>query len=93
MKAQITKTKMQLSTDKRQWKTSPYLDSLLYGDEIWIFGMIVCASIDEEVLKDSKQERYARLNPIFHLEDKAYSVLAAKNCSDGKAELTKRLLC
>lgn len=48
-----------------------------YGDEIWIFGKVVSASIDKAVLEGSKQKRYKHLNPIFYLEDATYGVLGS----------------
>lgn len=38
-----------------------------YGDEIWIFGKTVFASIDKKALEGSRQERHRYLNPIFYL--------------------------
>ncbi|HKZ94691.1 MAG TPA: flavin reductase family protein [Candidatus Bathyarchaeia archaeon] len=46
-----------------------------YGDEIWFFGEIVFACIDEKALKGSSRERYTYLNPIFYLEEKTYGTL------------------
>lgn len=46
-----------------------------YGDEIWIFGEIVFASIDKKALGGSSQERYRHLNPFFYLEEKTYGTL------------------
>jgi len=46
-----------------------------YGDEIWIFGEIVFACIDEKALQGSLKERYKYLSPIFYLEEKTYGTL------------------
>ncbi len=46
-----------------------------YGDEIWIFGKIIFASIDQKALEGSNQQRYRYLNPIFYLEEKTYGTL------------------
>lgn len=46
-----------------------------YGDEVWIFGKVICVSIDKRALDGSKQERYRYLNPIFFLESESYAVL------------------
>jgi len=46
-----------------------------YGDEIWIFGEIVFASIDEKALKGTGEERYKYLSPIFYLEERTYGTL------------------
>ena len=46
-----------------------------YGDEIWIFGEIVFACIDEKALKGSNRERYKYLSPVFYLEEKTYGTL------------------
>jgi len=46
-----------------------------YGDEIWIFGEIVFACIDEKALQGSQIDRYKYLNPIFYLEEETYGTL------------------
>jgi len=46
-----------------------------YGDEIWIFGEMVFACIDERALQGSQTERYKYLSPIFYLEEKTYGTL------------------
>lgn len=46
-----------------------------YGDEIWIFGEIVSASIDKKALEGSNQERYRHSNSVFYLKEKTYGTL------------------
>jgi len=46
-----------------------------YGDEIWLFGEIVFACIDEKALEGSSRERYKYLDPIFYLEERSYATL------------------
>lgn len=46
-----------------------------YKDEVWVFGRIVCVSVDRALLQGSSQERYRRLSPVFYLEDKTYGTL------------------
>jgi len=46
-----------------------------YADEVWFFGEIVFACIDEKALEGSSRERYKYLEPIFYLEEKTYGTL------------------
>jgi len=46
-----------------------------YGDEIWIFGEMVFASIDENALKGTSRKRYKYLKPMFYLEERTYGTL------------------
>lgn len=48
-----------------------------YGDEIIIFGRVVAASIDEDILRASVEERYKVVRPIFSLGERQYAVLGA----------------
>jgi len=46
-----------------------------YGDEIWIFGEIVFACIDERALQGSQKQRYKYLSPVFYLEKRTFGTL------------------
>jgi flavin reductase (DIM6/NTAB) family NADH-FMN oxidoreductase RutF len=46
-----------------------------FADEVWIFGEIVFACVDEKALEGSSRERYRYLDPIFYLEGKTYGAL------------------
>lgn len=46
-----------------------------YADEIWFFGKIVFACVDEKALEGSRRERYRYLDPILYLEEKTYGTL------------------
>jgi flavin reductase (DIM6/NTAB) family NADH-FMN oxidoreductase RutF len=48
-----------------------------YGNEVWIFGVIVAVSIDGEALEGSEGERYGFLKPMFYLEGKTYGTLGS----------------
>jgi flavin reductase (DIM6/NTAB) family NADH-FMN oxidoreductase RutF len=47
-----------------------------YDAEVFVFGRVVAASADEEVLDGDVAARYARLRPFFFLEDRVYGPLA-----------------
>lgn len=46
-----------------------------FGDEVLVFGRIVAASIDEECLSRDGSDPYARLRPLFFLEDGVFGSL------------------
>lgn len=46
-----------------------------YGMEVAIFGRIVSASIDQDLLEGPYAERYARLRPMVYLEEGLYGVI------------------
>lgn len=50
-----------------------------YGEEVWIFGKMVSASIDKNLLEGSSQKRYEDLGSIFYLEQKTYGELGKVN--------------
>lgn len=52
-----------------------YESDTRYEDEIWFFGEIVFACIDENALEGSSRERHKYLDPIFYLEERAYGTL------------------
>lgn len=52
-------------------------DVRYYGDEVFILGRIVSASIDSDCLAGSPEGRYTRLQPIFFLEEGTYAPLDA----------------
>jgi flavin reductase (DIM6/NTAB) family NADH-FMN oxidoreductase RutF len=45
------------------------------GEEVFIFGRVVAASIDEECVDASIARQYERLAPTFFLEEGVYAVL------------------
>lgn len=47
-----------------------------WGAEALVFGRIVAASIEEECLAGPLAEQYARLGPVFFLEEGVYAPLA-----------------
>ena len=51
-------------------------DVKFYGDEVFIFGRVIAASLDAECLDAPVAERYERLAPVFFLEDATYAPLA-----------------
>jgi len=55
-----------------------------YGDEIWIFGEIVFACIDEKALQGSSRERYKYLNPVFYLEKRTYGTFNGVHTIKGR---------
>ncbi len=50
-------------------------DIKLYGEEVFLFGRVLAASIDAECLDGAPAEQYARLRPVFFLEDGPYAPL------------------
>lgn len=50
-----------------------------YGEEVWIFGKIVQALIDKNLVKGSAHQRYSSLNSIFYLERKTFGELGKVN--------------
>ena len=50
-------------------------DVKLYGEEVFIFGRVVAASIDAECLEGEAEQRFERLRPVFFLENGLYGEL------------------
>ena len=48
-------------------------DVKFYGDEVMVFGRLVAASIDPRCATTTTSENYARLAPVFFLEDGTYA--------------------
>jgi flavin reductase (DIM6/NTAB) family NADH-FMN oxidoreductase RutF len=46
-----------------------------YGEEAFVFGRVVAASIDADCLAGDAAERYARLGPVFFLENGSFARL------------------
>lgn len=46
-----------------------------YGDEVFVFGRVVEASVDAACLDGTVEEQYGRLSPVFFLEDGTYAGL------------------
>jgi flavin reductase (DIM6/NTAB) family NADH-FMN oxidoreductase RutF len=46
-----------------------------WGDEVFVFGRVVAASMDEECLAGELAEQYERLAPVFFLEAGTYAGL------------------
>ncbi len=46
-----------------------------YGDEVFLFGRVVAASMDEECLAAPLEQQYERLAPVFFLEGGTYAGL------------------
>ncbi len=46
-----------------------------YGEEVFVFGRVVAASMDDECLAAPFEEQYQRLAPVFFLEAGAYAGL------------------
>ena len=50
-------------------------DVKLYGDEVFIFGRVMAASIDVQCTEGTVHDRYGRLAPVVFLEEGTYSGL------------------
>ena len=46
-----------------------------FGHDVFVFGTIVAASIDDDCVGGSAEERYERLSPVFFLEGGTYAGL------------------
>ncbi len=47
-------------------------DVKIYGDEVFVFGRVVAASIDVHCTQGTVQDRYGFLSPVFFLEAGTY---------------------
>jgi flavin reductase (DIM6/NTAB) family NADH-FMN oxidoreductase RutF len=50
-------------------------DVKYYDDEVFLFGRVVAASIDDECRAGEAAQQYERLRPVFFLEDGLYGEL------------------
>jgi len=50
-------------------------DVKLYGEEVFVFGRVVAASIDVRCTQGSALDQYGRLAPVFFLEEGTYGGL------------------
>jgi flavin reductase (DIM6/NTAB) family NADH-FMN oxidoreductase RutF len=72
-------------------------NSLKWEDEVALFGRIVAASMDKDLLVGEPQERYCKLSPFFFLEDVWAAPLGEPRrpidprpgCGDGEDEEAK----
>lgn len=48
-----------------------------YGDEVFLFGRIVAASIDADCREGEAEQQYDRLRPVFFLENGVYGGLGS----------------
>jgi len=48
-----------------------------YGDEVFVFGRVVAASIDDDCLLGGSDDQYGRLDPVFFLEAGTFARLEA----------------